>query len=130
MPKIDIDSAPTTNGTTYPEEYAGPCKPRRRWRLGDAAGLSQFGVNLLHLPDALALHGPGDWLRVLGGSCVAIALVSALETLFAANRLDTLAWILHLQGNSQEALPLMQRAVELEPDNAEFAEHLKAIQGS
>ena len=47
-----------------------------------------------------------------------------------ANRLDTLAWILHLQGNSQEALPLMQRAVELEPDNAEFAEHLKAIQGS
>ncbi|WP_295197449.1 cupin domain-containing protein [uncultured Brevundimonas sp.] len=51
MPKIDIDSAPTTNGTTYPEEYAGPCKPRRRWRLGDAAGLSQFGVNLLRLPD-------------------------------------------------------------------------------
>ena len=51
MPKIDIDSAPTTNGTTYPEEFAGPCKPRRRWRLGDAAGLSQFGVNLLRLPD-------------------------------------------------------------------------------
>lgn len=50
MPKIDIDSAPTGHGTGYPEEFAGPCKPRRRWRLGDAAGLSQFGVNLLRLP--------------------------------------------------------------------------------
>lgn len=51
MPKIDIDSAPTGHGTTYPEEFAGPCKPRRRWRLGDAVGLNQFGVNLLRLPD-------------------------------------------------------------------------------
>ena len=51
MPKINIDSAPRGDGTTYPEEFAGPCKPRRRWKLGDAAGLSQFGVNLLRLPD-------------------------------------------------------------------------------
>ncbi len=51
MPQIDIDSAPTGHGTGYPEEFAGPCKPRRRWRLGDAVGLDQFGVNLLRLPD-------------------------------------------------------------------------------
>lgn len=50
MPKIDIDAAPTVNGTTYPEEFAAPCKPRRRWRLGEAVGLDQFGVNLLRLP--------------------------------------------------------------------------------
>ncbi|HEY1072780.1 cupin domain-containing protein [Brevundimonas sp.] len=50
MPKIDIDSAPTGHGTGYPEEFAAPCKPRRRWRLGDAVGLDQFGVNLLRLP--------------------------------------------------------------------------------
>ena len=50
MPKIDIDTAPTINGTTYPEEFAATCKPRRRWRLGEAAGLDQFGVNLLRLP--------------------------------------------------------------------------------
>jgi uncharacterized cupin superfamily protein len=50
MPKIDIAAAPTGHGTSYPEEFAGPCKPRRRWRLGDAAGLTQFGVNLLRLP--------------------------------------------------------------------------------
>ena len=51
MPKIDIETAPRGDGTTYPEAFAGPCKPRRRWKLGDAAGLSQFGVNLLRLPD-------------------------------------------------------------------------------
>ena len=50
MPKIDIDAAPTGHGTGYPEEFAGPCKARRRWRLGDAVGLDQFGVNLLRLP--------------------------------------------------------------------------------
>jgi len=50
VPKIDIDQAPTAHGTGYPEEFAAPCKPRRRWRLGDAAGLDQFGVNLLRLP--------------------------------------------------------------------------------
>lgn len=51
MPKIDIATAPTAHGTGYPDEFAEPCKPRRRWRLGDAVDLDQFGVNLLHLPD-------------------------------------------------------------------------------
>jgi uncharacterized cupin superfamily protein len=50
VPKIDIDNAPTGHGTGYPEEFAAPCKSRRRWRLGDAVGLDQFGVNLLRLP--------------------------------------------------------------------------------
>lgn len=49
MPKIDIPTAPTGHGTSYPDEHAGPCLDRRRWRLGDAAGLSQFGVNMLRL---------------------------------------------------------------------------------
>jgi len=51
MPKIDIDQAPTGHGTGYPDPYAEPCLARRRWKLGDAVGLDQFGVNLLRLPD-------------------------------------------------------------------------------
>ena len=43
MPKIDIDKAPRGDGTTYPDEFAGPCLPRQRWKLGDAAGLRQGG---------------------------------------------------------------------------------------
>ena len=50
MPKIDPSQAPTGHGTGYPDPYAGPCLPRQRWRLGDAAGLTDFGVNLLRLP--------------------------------------------------------------------------------
>ncbi len=52
--KIDIDAAPTRFGTGYPAPYDAPCSGRRRWKLGDAAGLTQFGVNLLRLP-------PGQW---------------------------------------------------------------------
>jgi uncharacterized cupin superfamily protein len=54
MPKIDIDAAPTRFGTAYPEPFDAPCRARRRWKLGDAAGLDQFGINLLRLP-------PGAW---------------------------------------------------------------------
>jgi uncharacterized cupin superfamily protein len=54
LPKIDKDAAPTRFGTAYPPPYDEPCKDRKRWKLGDAAGLTQFGVNLLRL-------APGVW---------------------------------------------------------------------
>ena len=54
MKKIDIAAAPTRFGTRYPAPYDAPCKDRRRWMLGDAAGLTQFGVNLMRLE-------PGAW---------------------------------------------------------------------
>ncbi|WP_437312965.1 cupin domain-containing protein [Sorangium sp. So ce385] len=54
MKKIDIAQAPTRLGTAYPAPYDAPCRERARWRLGMAAGLTQFGVNLLRLP-------PGQW---------------------------------------------------------------------
>jgi uncharacterized cupin superfamily protein len=50
MPKIDPFTAPTGHGTGYPDPFAEPCLSRERWRLGDAAGLTDFGVNLLRLP--------------------------------------------------------------------------------
>ncbi|CAN5245262.1 cupin domain-containing protein [soil metagenome] len=50
MPKIDPAVAPTSGGSTYPDPHAAECLARRRWKLGDAAGLDQFGVNLLRLP--------------------------------------------------------------------------------
>ncbi len=54
MPKIDIARAPQGAGTRYPEPFASPCRERSWRRLGDAAGLTQFGVNLLTLR-------PGVW---------------------------------------------------------------------
>ena len=52
--RIDPKDLPTHLGTFYPPPYHQPCKTRERRKLGDAAGLSQFGVNLLRLP-------PGSW---------------------------------------------------------------------
>jgi uncharacterized cupin superfamily protein len=54
MRKIDPATAPKGQGTRYPAPYDEPCKARTWLRLGDAAGLSQFGVNLVALP-------PGVW---------------------------------------------------------------------
>ena len=54
MKKIDISTAKASLGSGYPAPYDEPCRQRRRVRLGDAAGLTQFGVNLLRLP-------PGVW---------------------------------------------------------------------
>jgi len=50
MPKIEIATAPGRTGSNYPSPFDGPCKARTRQRLGDAGGLSDFGVNLLTLP--------------------------------------------------------------------------------
>jgi len=54
MPRIDIQGAPEGAGTRYPAPHGDPCKDRRWRALGNAAGLSQFGVNLLTLD-------PGVW---------------------------------------------------------------------
>jgi uncharacterized cupin superfamily protein len=52
--RIDIAALTPVIGTRYPSPFDTPCRARERIPLGDAAGLSQFGVNLLRLP-------PGAW---------------------------------------------------------------------
>ena len=52
--KIDISALALAVGTLYPPPFDQPCLTRERTRLGDAAGLTQFGVNFLRLP-------PGAW---------------------------------------------------------------------
>mgnify|MGYP000477540477 CR=1 FL=1 len=54
MPKIDMDRVPKRQGSGYPPEFAAPCADRIRQRLGDAGGLTQYGVNIMRLP-------PGNW---------------------------------------------------------------------
>jgi uncharacterized cupin superfamily protein len=51
MPKIEVTAIARREGAAaYPPPYGEPCRARARRALGDAASLSQFGVNLLHLP--------------------------------------------------------------------------------
>ncbi|MGH8214278.1 MAG: cupin domain-containing protein, partial [Rhodanobacteraceae bacterium] len=54
MPRIDIESLQRRTGAGYPAPFDKPCLDRARQRLGDAGGLTDFGVNLLEL-------APGAW---------------------------------------------------------------------
>jgi uncharacterized cupin superfamily protein len=54
MPKLNLASIPQHKGSSYPAPFNEKSANRIRQRLGDAGGLTQFGVNLLDLP-------PGAW---------------------------------------------------------------------
>lgn len=54
MPRINIDALSKRTGCGYPSPFDQPCRNRVRRQLGDAGGLSDFGVNLLELQ-------PGAW---------------------------------------------------------------------
>jgi uncharacterized cupin superfamily protein len=54
MPRIDLAAVPERKGSGYPSPFDAPCAERIRQRLGNAGGLTDFGVNLMRLP-------PGGW---------------------------------------------------------------------
>lgn len=54
MPKLDLAAIARRTGSGYPDPFHLPTAGRSRQALGDAGGLTQFGVNLLQLP-------PGTW---------------------------------------------------------------------
>jgi uncharacterized cupin superfamily protein len=49
MPKVDVDALPIDTRTGYPPPFDRVVYGRERRRLGIAAGLDQFGVNLTTL---------------------------------------------------------------------------------
>jgi uncharacterized cupin superfamily protein len=92
--KIDLATARQRIGSGYPPPFDQPCLKRVRSILGDAAGLTQFGVNLLRL-------APGVWssqrhwhtledefIHVLSGE-VARALRLALRTAITCKTVAT-----------------------------------------
>ncbi len=54
MPKIDVENVYKRKGSSYPAPFHENAVDRIKQGLGDAGGLSDFGVNLTHLP-------PGQW---------------------------------------------------------------------
>jgi uncharacterized cupin superfamily protein len=54
MKKIARDAGKTRQGSDYPAPFDQACRNRVRRAVGDAAGLTDFGVNVLQLP-------PGAW---------------------------------------------------------------------
>ena len=54
MPKLDLAVIAFSTGSNYPDPFNDICLGSRWQKLGDAAGLSDFGVNLVRL-------APGKW---------------------------------------------------------------------
>jgi uncharacterized cupin superfamily protein len=54
MPKLDLSAVPRRQGVGYPAPFAAASADRIRQHLGNAGGLTDFGVNLMQLP-------PGNW---------------------------------------------------------------------
>ena len=55
MPKIDLSALPYREGSSYPAPHDAAMAGRRQKKLGDGAGLTQFGANLVRLaPGAMS----------------------------------------------------------------------------
>lgn len=77
--RIDVSALPPVAGSLYPAPFDEPCRARERRKLGDAAGLTQFGVNLLRLsPDSWSSQrhwhtGSDEFVYVVSGEVVLVS---------------------------------------------------------
>ncbi len=78
MPKIDLETVPVLTGTGYPAPFAGAVAGRSRMRIGDAGGLTQYGVNICTLkPGAASAHrhwhkNEDEFVYMLSGEAVLV----------------------------------------------------------
>src|SRR5713226_606525 len=49
MPRIEIEKIPAQQIASYPKEFASVISGREKRRIGDAVGLTQFGVNITRI---------------------------------------------------------------------------------
>ena len=126
--RIDTSTLARIVGTLYPPPFDRPCRARERRRLGDAAGLTQFGVNLLRL-------APGAWssqrhwhaledelVYVLDGEVVLVTDAGE-ETLRAGDAAGFKAGDAdghHLQNRSDQDALLLEIGSRIEGDSAAY----------
>ena len=85
MAKIDLAKVPVKTGSIYPAPYAAMMAERSSLRLGEAGGLTQFGVNLVTLePGALSSlrhwHlAEDEFVMVTEGICTMVTDAGATE---------------------------------------------------
>jgi len=76
VPRIDIDTIPLDSATNYPPPFNKAVEGRTRKRLGRAAGLTQFGVNICTLRPGAASsqrhwhENEDEFVYVLSGEVV------------------------------------------------------------
>jgi uncharacterized cupin superfamily protein len=114
--RIEPSKVKAVVGSGYPAPFDAPCAARIRRRLGDEAGLTDFGVNLLRLP-AGAWSSQRHWhsaedefVYILEGEVVLVTDVGE-ESLRAGDCAGFKAGIKdghHLQNRSQHDAVLLE----------------------
>lgn len=78
MPKLDLSQISARSGSLYPGKLADAVKGRSTQALGDAGGLSQYGVNLVHLEPGAASSlrhyhmAQDEFVMITTGQCVLV----------------------------------------------------------
>jgi uncharacterized cupin superfamily protein len=78
MPELDVSTIPEKGGTGYPAHLAAITHGRFRKRLGDAGGLTQFGVNICRVEPGSGSshrhwhHNEDEMVYILSGEAVLI----------------------------------------------------------
>jgi uncharacterized cupin superfamily protein len=90
MPKLDLNTIPQRTGSGYPAPFHEICAGRIRQALGDAGGLTQFGVNLLQLAPGTASsqrhwHSDEDEFVIILSGVVVLVSDRGEETLQAGD---------------------------------------------
>jgi uncharacterized cupin superfamily protein len=136
--KIDLPTAPRADGTLYPPPFDEPCRARQRIKLGDAAGLTQFGVNLCTLPSGTwssqrHWHTKGDELIYVVSGEVVLVTDSDEETLRAGDSAGFKAGHQnghHFQNRSANDAVIMEIGTRIEGDEAFYPDiDLRTVAG-
>lgn len=130
MPKIDPAAATVRVGTGYPAPFDAPVAGRESTRLGDVAGLSQFGVNRLRLPpdtwsSQRHWHAAQDeFVYVLAGEVVLVT--DAGETVLRAGECAGFPAGdgdgHHLQNRSREDALVLEVGTRVSPDQVHYSD--------
>ncbi len=136
--KIDLTTAPIAVGTLYPSPFDKPCRARRRIKLGDAAGLTQFGTNLCTLPPGTwssqrHWHTKGDELIYVVSGEVVLVTDAGEETLRAGDSAGFKAGHHnghHFQNRSASATVILEIGTRVQGDEAFYPDiDLRTVAG-
>jgi len=131
MPKrIDLQAVPVHRGSAYPAPFDLPCAARARQRLGAAAGLSDFGVNLMRLnPGAWSSQrhwhlAEDEFVFIVEGEVVLVTDTGE-ETLKAGDSAGFKAGVKdghHLQNRSQRDAVILEVGSRKSDDEGEYSD--------
>src|SRR5579864_2166638 len=128
--RIDVATLASVTGTLYPPPFDAPCRARERKKLGDAAGLTQFGVNLLTLPPGAWSsqrhwhRGSDEFIYVLEGE-VTLVTDAGAELLHAGDCAGFKAGDPnghHLQNRSQATAQILEFGTRVADDSAIYSD--------